>query len=729
MAVLLVVGSMSAYAAITVITDTVGVDGDKTVTLGVDSTVSVDFNITETGVTSADFMLQYDPAVLRLTNVVFDKMSGFVFLTNTNFGVAPANAGPYTGSTANGVLLAQEIGKVLFSGSFLASGDPSTENGKLFTATFSVFGAGTSTVSLVQAGVLDMFVDENGANMNITINSGSVTVAVTDAGAVSSDKASLTLGDTSAIIANMTLPTSGANGTTISWASANSAVATNGTVTRPTFTAGNVTGNLTATITKGASTDTKIFAVTVLAMPINDIESVAAAKAALTLGDTSAVTASNITLPTTGASGTTISWSSDAPGVVNNTGSVTIPDFGAPAGTATLTATIMKGVATDTETFNVTVPAALPTNAEAVAAAKAVLTILGDLNNVTSNLTLSAVGLHSTTVSWSSDTPGVIANNGTVTRPSFSSGDAAVVLTATISRAGSSDTKVFNATVLKLGATDADAVAGAKAALSIAGDMDSVKTNLTLASTGLDGTTITWSSNNTSAVSNAGVVTRPAFSGSHASVTLTATITKGAASDTREFPMTVLKKQDGVLTFSIGVLSGTINNTAKTITLTSPTFVDVSNVAAMFTLPAGTSATVGVTPQMSGMSLNNFTTPVTYIITDVDGNTSNYTVSVTVAKQFTITGTKTATGNRTNVNLTITNAGANRNATIIVALYESSGATDMKAFVYKPQSSLGASTSFDAGFLVPSGTYVIKAFVWDADGFTAQTAVSEVFIP
>ena len=72
------------------------------------------------------------------------------------------------------------------------------------------------------------------------------------------------LGDTSSIIANLTLPAEGTRQSTITWQSSNPAVITNeGVVTRPAAGAGNATLTLTATITKGAETATKTFTVTV----------------------------------------------------------------------------------------------------------------------------------------------------------------------------------------------------------------------------------------------------------------------------------------------------------------------------------------------------------------------------------------------------------------------------------------------------------------------------------
>lgn len=74
----------------------------------------------------------------------------------------------------------------------------------------------------------------------------------------------LNLGDTSAVIANLTLPTEGTQQSTIVWQSTNPAVvSTSGVVTRPTPDVGDATVTLTATITKGKATATKSFTVVV----------------------------------------------------------------------------------------------------------------------------------------------------------------------------------------------------------------------------------------------------------------------------------------------------------------------------------------------------------------------------------------------------------------------------------------------------------------------------------
>jgi 5'-nucleotidase len=89
------------------------------------------------------------------------------------------------------------------------------------------------------------------------------------------------------------------------------------------------------------------------------------------------------------------------------------------------------------------------------------------------------------------------------------------------------------------GPTDAELVAEATTALLLT-DLNEVTSTLTLPASGLHSSVVTWSSSNTAVITNAGVVTRPAVGEDNAVVTLTATITIGDASDTKEFTARVI---------------------------------------------------------------------------------------------------------------------------------------------------------------------------------------------
>jgi len=384
-------------------------------------------------------------------------------------------------------------------------------------------------------------------------------LAQSDAEAVAADKTSLELsyavGDSaSSVTQNVGLSTSGSNGTTITWSSDTSGViATDGTVTRPSYTTGDATVTLTATIAKGSASETKTFELTVTKLAQSDAEAVAADKASLELsyavGDSATNVTQNVGLSLSGSSGTTITWSSDTPGVIAADGTVTCPSYATGDVVVTLTATIAKGSASETKTFELTVTKLAQSDAEAVAADKAALEVsyvAGDsASSVTQDVGLSSSGSNGTAVTWSSDTPGVVAADGTVTRPSYTTGDVTVTLTATIAKGSESATKTFELTVTKLAQSDAEAVAADKAALEVsyaAGDSESsVTQDVGLSSSGSSGTTITWSSDKLGVIATDGTVTRPSYTTGDATVTLTATIAKGSASETKTFELTVTK--------------------------------------------------------------------------------------------------------------------------------------------------------------------------------------------
>ncbi|MEJ3747214.1 family 43 glycosylhydrolase [Actinomycetes bacterium KLBMP 9797] len=169
---------------------------------------------------------------------------------------------------------------------------------------------------------------------------------------------------------------------------------------------------------------------------------VAADKAALSLGDTSAVT-SNLTLPTSGPHGSTITWASSAPEVISTTGAVTRPPLGSPDANVTLTATIRRGTVTDTKNFEVTVLADFDDTTKVSRAAAAL--VVRNLDDVRGNLTLPTAGDYGTTVAWSSARPDVISPTGEVTRPA--AGSENVELVATVRLNAAETTRAFTAVV------------------------------------------------------------------------------------------------------------------------------------------------------------------------------------------------------------------------------------------------------------------------------------------
>ena len=379
--------------------------------------------------------------------------------------------------------------------------------------------------------------------------------AITDQESVDTDKGALAIGyagidNANSVTQNIILLTSGSNGTSISWTSDNAAITSAGVVARPDYFTGNVTVTLTATITKGSITDTKIFSLTVIKNAITDQESVDTDKGALAIGyaglDNSNSVTQNIALPTSGVNGTSIRWASNN-AAITSTGAVTRPDYLTGDSTVTLTATITKGTSTETKAFNLIVIKSPATDEECVGLDKTALSIKyaqGDsANSVTQNIILPLSGANGTSISWTSDNA-AIKSAGLVIRPDYFDKNAVVTLTATITKGNSTDTKAFNLTVIKNTITDQESVDTDKGALAIgyaSGDnSNSITQNITLPTSGANGTNISWTSDN-AAITSAGLVIRPDYFDKNATAALTATITKGTSTDTKTFSLTVIK--------------------------------------------------------------------------------------------------------------------------------------------------------------------------------------------
>lgn len=166
------------------------------------------------------------------------------------------------------------------------------------------------------------------------------------------------------------------------------------------------------------------------------------------------------------------------------------------------------------------------------------------------NLTLPNSGLHDVVITWSSSNTDYITDAGVVTIPTKTEGNKSVVMTATLSLEDQELIQRF--TVIVTAATalnDAEKVAADKADVFV--PEGQTFGDVTLPTSGANGTTITWASSNAAVVTTDGTVNRPDPDGVEVTVTLTATITSGTASDTKSF---VLLVQPSVYTMDIADL-------------------------------------------------------------------------------------------------------------------------------------------------------------------------------
>ncbi|MGO4730158.1 immunoglobulin-like domain-containing protein [Paenibacillus sp. 2KB_22] len=185
---------------------------------------------------------------------------------------------------------------------------------------------------------------------------------------------------------------------------------------------------------------------------------VSAAKEKLTIHDLLASNTSkdeiisNVTLPTSGAYGTTISWTSDKGNIISTTGAVTRPANATGDQVVTLIAVFKDGTETARKTFTLMVKA-LPSDAASVDEAKAAL-VVHNISDVRGHLSLPKSGLYGTTITWASAQPNVVSVTGEVQRPAYGSGDVDVKLTATITLNSASATKEFMAKVKEMPAEE-----------------------------------------------------------------------------------------------------------------------------------------------------------------------------------------------------------------------------------------------------------------------------------
>ncbi|MBY0434013.1 MAG: hypothetical protein K2U26_07890 [Cyclobacteriaceae bacterium] len=87
-----------------------------------------------------------------------------------------------------------------------------------------------------------------------------------------------------------------------------------------------------------------------------------------------------------------------------------------------------------------------------------------------------------------------------------------------------------------------------------------------------------------------------------------------------------------------------ISETAKTIAVTVPFGTDLTALKAKFTASLFSTVRVGSTVQKSEETANNFSSPVTYVVTANNGTSTTYTVTVTVTPVETLTTVKSFQG-------------------------------------------------------------------------------------
>lgn len=167
----------------------------------------------------------------------------------------------------------------------------------------------------------------------------------------------------------------------------------------------------------------------------------------------------------------------------------------------------------------------------------------GKLTELTENLNLPTTGLHGTSISWQSSNTSIIANNGVLSRPASGSSIAQVTLTATVTKKLISKQITFNATVLPQ-LSNQESVDTDKNSLTLAGNLLNLRNNLILPSLGIEGSSIQWTSSAPDFLNINGTILKRNPKGSgNKKVTLTALISKGNVSSSKEFDIYIAEDE------------------------------------------------------------------------------------------------------------------------------------------------------------------------------------------
>lgn len=219
------------------------------------------------------------------------------------------------------------------------------------------------------------------------------------------------------------------------------------------------------------------------------------------------------------------------------------------------------------------------------------------VSEVKQNTTLSlpSSGANGSTITWTSDTTEVVTNAGVVTLPSGQ--PIVVIMTATVSLNGTEKQVAFEVTV---GLTDLEKATADRDTISLALNYTEA-TTITLSTSGLNGSTISWASDNALINTSTGSVTMPGSG--QVEVTLTATIVNGSAELTKDFIITVgSSTQSEELLYSYNFLDGgSSNNSAYASTNIS------TNVSYAADNPGGTSGTTAWIANYANLSLTSGT--------------------------------------------------------------------------------------------------------------------------
>ncbi|PLX67726.1 MAG: hypothetical protein C0602_10260, partial [Denitrovibrio sp.] len=338
----------------------------------------------------------------------------------------------------------------------------------------------------------------------------------------------------------------------------------------------------------------------------------------------------NLSLITSFANGTTVTYSSSDTSLITDAGVVTQPSFTNGDKPVVITATATNGTASETFTFSFTVAHADATDAELLYGALNSFSVANILQSnphetsIIEDLYLIPTW-SSSSVTWSSSNSAIISNSGVVTRPAYGNGDAQVTLTATLTVGADKGIREFTFTVLEMEATDADLLTEAVNELTVGDllngnpDASNITTNLYLPDNLSNGVAILWNGN--SYISTAGTINRPSYTqGDAANVQLSAQLISGSDVEYVYFTFTILALE----ATDAELLAETVDAYAIQETLNGN--ADSSNIYSDLTLATALGNNVTVTWSSSN---NGYITDTGAVVGQPDADSGDATVTLT----------------------------------------------------------------------------------------------------
>ena len=361
----------------------------------------------------------------------------------------------------------------------------------------------------------------------------------TDAEAVAAVKTALTL--PTSIVNATTLDLLGAQyGATVTWASNNEAVINSTTGVVTPVAGQQVTVTLTATITKNAATDTKVFTIKVGELPMSTILQVIDSAVNAEIKTKGVVTAAEYyrTFFIQDETGGIAIYTADATMLATLTANIgkeiivigTRAVFSgmrqiAPTSITTSTAVVTLPAAVDVDAVALNATDMMPYQGRLVSMTQLYISarVVDQYNNVT--LTLSRL-VEGKTIVMKWDSRKALSTEAAAILAGLLVGDT-INITNVLAWNNNPYFYFTNTTIVtEVALNDAGKVALDAAALSVAATMTTAGT-LTLPTTGTNGSAIAWTSNNALIDASTGAVTMP--SSGQVTVTLTATVTLNAA--------------------------------------------------------------------------------------------------------------------------------------------------------------------------------------------------------